>query len=80
MSTSTPMGCEEALRLLAQFLDRELADVDHADVDHHLSTCRSCYSRAEFERRLKAELTRLRTSDIPDRLEDRIRALLAATA
>jgi anti-sigma factor (TIGR02949 family) len=77
MSTSSPMGCEEALRLLAQFLDRELADIDHAEVDRHLRTCRGCYSRAEFERRLREKLTGLRAFDVPDRLEDRIRALFA---
>ena len=80
MSTSTPpMGCEEALVLLAQFLDRELAVIDHTEVDRHLSTCRSCYSRAEFERRLREKLTSLRASEVPDRLEDRIRSLFAVT-
>ena len=76
MSDSTIMRCEDALRLLAQYLDRELSDGDHAEVDRHLHTCRSCFSRAEFERRLKGEVTGLGTSDVPPALQDRIRALL----
>lgn len=76
MSDRTIMRCEDALRLLAQYLDRELSDGDHAEVEQHLHTCRSCFSRAEFERRLKGELAGLGTTDVPPALQDRIRALL----
>jgi anti-sigma factor (TIGR02949 family) len=68
--------CEDALRLLAEYLDQELADVYHVEVEQHLSTCRSCYSRAEFERRLKKELSRLRDAEVPDGLERRLRTII----
>jgi anti-sigma factor RsiW len=48
--------CEEAVRLLAAYLDGELDRPEHLDVEQHLDACRSCYSRAEFERRLKSQL------------------------
>ena len=76
MSDRTSLSCDDALRLLAQYLDRELGDGDRADVEQHLATCRSCFSRAEFERRLKGELARLGASEVPSALEDRIRVLL----
>jgi len=76
MAESDIMRCEDALRLLAQYLDRELGDADHADVTRHLDTCRSCYSRAEFERRLKGELAGFGLTDVPASLKDRIRDLL----
>jgi anti-sigma factor (TIGR02949 family) len=76
MSDNTSLSCDDALRLLAQYLDRELGDGDRADVERHLATCRSCFSRAEFERRLKGELARLGSSEVPPALEDRIRVLL----
>jgi anti-sigma factor (TIGR02949 family) len=53
------MNCEEALRLLAAYLDGELEPGDRSDIERHLEACRSCYSRAEFERRLQAQLAGL---------------------
>ena len=76
MSDHAILSCDDALRLIAQYLDRELGDGDRGDLEQHLATCRSCYSRAEFERRLKAELTRLGVSDVPPALHRRIRVLL----
>lgn len=78
MSESTPIGCEEALRLLAEFLDGELHEEARGSVDRHLARCRSCFSRAEFERRLKDEIARLRLEEITPGFEARIRRLLAA--
>jgi anti-sigma factor (TIGR02949 family) len=79
MSESTNMQCDDALRLLAQYLDRELTDGEHAEVERHLRTCRSCFSRAEFERRLKGELAALTAADVPTALQHRIRVLLDST-
>jgi anti-sigma factor (TIGR02949 family) len=70
------MRCEDALRLLAQYLDRELGEAEHNEVERHLQTCKSCFSRAEFERRLKGELAALGATDVPASLERRIRDML----
>ena len=51
--------CEEALRLLAAYLDRELQGQSQRDVERHLEACRSCFSRAEFERLLHSRLAGL---------------------
>ena len=80
MSDSTPMDCEEALRLLAAFLDDELHADARGSVDRHLARCRSCFSRAEFERRLKDEIGQLRREEVTAHYEARIRRLLAAFA
>jgi predicted anti-sigma-YlaC factor YlaD len=74
------MTCDEALRLLAVFLDGELHDVSHAAVERHLEVCRSCYSRAEFERRLKAEIGRLRREEVSPGFETRVRNILDSFA
>ena len=79
MSESTNMQCDDALRLLAQYLDRELSDGEHAEVERHLRTCRSCFSRAEFEQRLKGELAALSAAAVSSALQDRIRVLLDNT-
>ena len=80
MSDSTPINCDEAVKLLAAFLDEELHADARASVDQHLARCRSCFSRAEFERGLKGEIGRLRRAEVTPRFEARIRRLLAAFA
>lgn len=66
------IDCEEALRRLAEYLDHELDEVPETEVAHHLETCRSCYSRAEFESGLKSRLRELRQEPVPPSFEDRI--------
>ena len=80
MTDPMPMTCDEALRLLATFLDDELHGGAHEAVEGHLEFCRSCFSRAEFERRLKAEVARLRRERVPPGFQGRIRRLLSSFA
>ncbi len=75
-TTDDRIDCEEALRLLADYLDEELGEAGEAKVARHLETCRSCFSRAEFERRLKERLTELGREEVPGTLEGRIRTLI----
>lgn len=74
--TEDTITCQEALRLLAAYLDGELADAAHFDVARHLDACRSCMSRAEFERQLKAGLAELRRHEVSPTFEERIRELI----
>lgn len=76
MTDQDTIGCDEALRLLAEYLAHELDDGAAGDVATHLERCRSCYSRAEFERRLKSQLGTVGTEPVPSTLERRIRLLL----
>ncbi|HEU5170608.1 MAG TPA: zf-HC2 domain-containing protein [Gemmatimonadales bacterium] len=77
MSNPTTINCEEALRLLATYLDGELHGAEHEHVERHLKICRSCYSRAEFERRLKAQFDELRREEIQPAFEQRVRQLIS---
>jgi anti-sigma factor (TIGR02949 family) len=80
MSHPKPVTCDEALRLLAAFLDDEISSGDREGVARHLQTCRSCFSRAEFERRLKGEITRLGREEVTAGFEARVRRLLGSFA
>jgi anti-sigma factor (TIGR02949 family) len=71
-------SCEEALRVLAEHLDGELDGALHAEVERHLNTCRSCWSRAEFERRLKEQVRSLGHEPVEPSLVVRIHRLIAA--
>ena len=70
------ISCEEAVRRLARYLDGELGGREEAEVEQHLETCRSCWSRAEFERRLRSRLGELRGGEVDPEFEGRIRRLL----
>jgi anti-sigma factor (TIGR02949 family) len=70
------IDCTQALKRLVELVDRELGDEDREVIEQHLQTCRSCLSRAEFERTLKAKLQGLSQSDVPSRTLDRITALV----
>ena len=70
------IDCAQALKRLIEFIDRELADADRDVIERHLQTCRSCLSRAEFERALKGKLRGLSHGDVPPKTLDRITALM----
>jgi anti-sigma factor (TIGR02949 family) len=48
--------CEKSIKILLEYLDNELDEHNHEVMDHHLHTCRSCYSRMEFEQQLKHKI------------------------
>jgi anti-sigma factor (TIGR02949 family) len=76
MSEPDDIGCEQALKRLLEFIDRELSEREHESVEHHLRTCRSCFSRMEFENRLKQRVSALSSDEVPQRARERIRNLI----
>ena len=76
MSDNEDVGCEQALKHLVEFVDRELPYSEHDGVEQHLRICRNCCSRMEFERRLKERLSTLSTEDVPTATRDRVRDLI----
>jgi anti-sigma factor (TIGR02949 family) len=71
------IGCLAALEAFYAYLDGELDDPDSiADFEHHMSHCRSCFSRAEIERALTDRLRESGQSSAPDALRSRLRNLL----
>jgi anti-sigma factor (TIGR02949 family) len=73
-----PIDCERALQRIFEFVDHELEGEEGEAIQRHLDTCRSCFSRADFERRLKAKLRPLRQAEGDPKARDRIEALLKA--
>lgn len=78
MSDERILTCEEALRFLAAYLDGELEDPStDRDVERHLTRCRSCYSRADFEKGMKLQLGALGRSEVRPEFAERIRRLMS---
>ena len=71
------LNCEEVIGKLLEYLDRELDAAAQLEVERHLETCRGCFSRAEFERRLRARVAETGDVKAPESLRKRVRALVA---
>lgn len=72
---ASQIECEEAIRKLLDYLVGELPEPDRVQVARHLETCRGCYSRAEFERRLRALVAQTGRVPAPSSLRRRVRGL-----
>lgn len=71
------MDCERALEELSQYLDKELDGASGRELEQHLAECQDCFSRAEFERRLRTLVRRsCKGERIPRAVEQRLRLLL----
>jgi anti-sigma factor (TIGR02949 family) len=76
MAGDCDIDCEEALKRLLELIDGELSGREQDDLERHLRTCRSCFSRMEFERRLKERLSALPADDVPATLRTRVQNLI----
>jgi anti-sigma factor (TIGR02949 family) len=76
MSDSPVLTCEEAIRLLASYLDDELEQGKRSELETHLDICKSCFSRREFERGLKDQLSETGDEAVSPQFEARIRSLM----
>lgn len=71
------ISCDEVIERLFDFLNQELNDDTRTQIDRHLERCHDCFSRAEFERRLRERVLMSGTQKAPDRLRERVRQLIS---
>ncbi len=69
--------CEEVIEQLFAFLDQELEGDYSAEIARHLERCRDCFTRADFEKRLRAKVRAAGTARAPDRLQQRVREMFS---
>jgi len=74
--TEHEIECERALKQIFEYIDHELVDSERTTMEQHLHTCESCFSRVEFERRLKQKLGELREDEAESELRGRIQSLI----
>lgn len=72
---ASDITCDDVIELLMSYLDRELDETAQREVDAHLQTCRGCFSRAEFERRLRARVAQTADVKAPAKLHDRVKTI-----
>lgn len=56
MSASRPLNCDEALRRLDDYVDRELSSQEIRDVAAHLDICGMCSEEFDTEQELLAAI------------------------
>lgn len=74
--TTEIQSCEDALRVLAEHLDGELEAARERELERHLETCRHCFSRAEFERRLKEKVAAAGRKPVSRGLSERVQTMI----
>lgn len=71
------IDCLEAFDHLYAYLNGELTNqVDLVNIEHHLSHCKSCFSRAQMERELNQRIKESGKSEMPKSLQNRLRDLM----
>jgi anti-sigma factor (TIGR02949 family) len=69
--------CLEAFDHLYAYLNGELHDEQTtARLEHHLSHCKSCFSRAQMERQLNERLKKTGEDAAPESLRNRLHNLI----
>ena len=70
------IGCQQALALVAEYLDKELGPIERLEVARHIDICRHCFDRFEFEQLLKSRLATVQASVIPESLRKKLELAL----
>lgn len=70
------ISCEEVVERLCDYLHREMDSNTSAEIERHLERCHDCFSRAEFERKLRELIARSGRQESPERLRRRIREMI----
>lgn len=79
MSSPDRYTCEEALRRLDDFLDRELRPEEMQRVESHLETCAVCAREFGYEAAVVREVrTKLKRIGVPPDLRTRLAQMLEA--
>jgi len=69
--------CLHAMDHLYAYLSGELTDKESLTmIEHHLSHCKSCYSRAEIEREINQRLGSSKVIKTPTSLQKRLQKIL----
>jgi mycothiol system anti-sigma-R factor len=69
--------CQETLAKVERFLDGEVDETIHVQIEQHLAGCSTCAERTEFRRHLKVMVSaKCVERRAPTELDDRIRQLI----
>jgi mycothiol system anti-sigma-R factor len=70
------LNCEEVLKSVFSFLDKEMERGGMDEIQKHLDLCRECFSKVEFEQLLRDHLKQKTDHECPDNLKKRIQDVI----
>lgn len=70
------ISCDEAVRRLWEYVERELAPPNRQRVEEHLSLCRRCCGQMEFAEELRRFMARQSVVDLPPDIATRFERTL----
>lgn len=73
---TSKLTCSEVMVRLYAYLDSEVDDLTELDIEEHLDECRECFSRADFEKRLRARVAKSGETKAPSDVQQRLRKLI----
>lgn len=78
MSDKNPsiISCTDVLSKLYAFLDGEIDDLTETEIEHHLHHCRECFSRVDFEKKLKSKVRSTDTLETPPDVQARLQDIM----
>ena len=69
--------CLEAFDYVYAYINNELRDQETIDkIEHHLSHCKSCFTRAQMERIINERLKASTQNRTPEQLQTRLKNLI----
>ena len=68
--------CENIVRLLVEFLERQLPPEVHADLERHLARCPQCLAQLKTYQSTVSLLRSLREQDLPPELRWTLKSFL----
>jgi anti-sigma factor (TIGR02949 family) len=69
--------CLEAMDHLYAYLNGELSDgLTREKVEHHISHCKSCFTRAELEKLLNKKMKQSSKNETPETLQKRLKDII----
>lgn len=73
---SRKMSCAEVLSELYAYLDKEVDAPTEEDINDHLQDCRECFSRSEFEKKLRQRIAQTGSVATPEDVQERLKSLI----
>lgn len=70
------LSCEEVLSKLYAYLDQEVDALTEEQIDAHVRGCRECFSRADFEKRLRNKVASTAEVEVPEDVRKRLESLI----